>query len=55
MAAEIERELGLAAGFVGGWGGIFEVRLDGERVFTNNREGGVPDAEPVIAALRERL
>lgn len=53
MAAEIEKELGLTSAFVPGGGGIFEVRLDGELVFTNERRGGVPSAEHVIAALQK--
>lgn len=55
MGAEIERELGLKPAYVGGGGGIFEVRLDGELVYSNERRGGVPTATPVIAALRRRL
>jgi predicted Rdx family selenoprotein len=53
VAAEIEKELGLRSTFVPGGGGIFEVRLDGELVYTNERKGGVPPAGPVIAALQE--
>ncbi len=55
MAAEIEKELGLRTRLVGGGGGIFEVRLDGEVVFSNNRVSGVPDAVVVVDALRGRV
>ncbi len=55
MAADIEREFGLASEFEGGRGGIFEVKLDGQVVFTNNRQGGVPSSDSVIEALRGRV
>ena len=55
MAAVIEQELGLASDFVAGVGGIFEVRLDGETIFTNNNAGGVPQADIVIEAIRAAL
>ncbi len=55
MAAEIQKEFGLGSEFVGGSGGVFEVHLDGELVFTNRRTGGVPEPRPVIEALRFAL
>ncbi len=56
MAAAIEKEYGLESEFVGGHGGIFEVRLDAALVFTNAGRGcGVPDEEEVLGALREVL
>ncbi len=55
MAAEIERELGLASELVGGSGGILEVRLDDTVVFSNHRVGGVPDPAVVVKALREAM
>jgi predicted Rdx family selenoprotein len=55
VAAIIEQELGLGCELVGGSGGIFEVRLDGETVFTNHGADGVPAAAAVLSALRERL
>lgn len=55
MAAAIEQELGLASDFVAGVGGIFEVRLDGETVFTNNNAGGAPQADTVIELIRSAL
>lgn len=53
MAAEIARELGLESDLVAGSGGIFEVALGDEVVFTNNRAGGVPDAAIVVEAVRK--
>jgi selT/selW/selH-like putative selenoprotein len=53
VAAEIKKELGLASALAPGEGGIFEVRLDGRLVFTNESTGGVPSPESVIEALKE--
>jgi len=55
VAAAIERELGMESELVGGGGGIFEVRLDGDTAFTNNRMGGIPSDETVLSALRAVL
>lgn len=55
MAAEIRKEFGLGAELIAGGGGVFEVHLDGEMVFTNRRTGGVPEPRPVIEALRFAL
>ncbi len=55
MGAAIEQELGLTCEYVPGSGGIFEVSLDGELVYTNNNVGGVPEATPVIEAVRAAL
>ena len=54
MAAAIEQEFGERSALVGGHGGVFEVRLDDVVVFENDPVlCGVPDDEPVLAALRK--
>ena len=55
MAADIETEYGIVPALVAGGGGIFEVHVDGDLVFTNNRVGGVPPSETVIEALRDAI
>ena len=56
MAAAIKKEYGLESEFVGGHGGVFEVRLDGALVFTNaGRDCGIPEEEEVLSALRGTL
>ncbi len=56
MAAAIERESDLTSEFVGGRGGVFEVRLDGELVFTNQGRGcGVPGDDEVVEAVKGAL
>jgi predicted Rdx family selenoprotein len=40
---------------VGGHGGVFEVRLDGDLVFTNDRVCGVPEPSKIVEAVRAAL
>jgi selenoprotein W-related protein len=51
---EWEREIDLVE-VVTGKGGIFDVHLDGERVFTKSMLGRYPQPDDVIPLLRERL
>jgi predicted Rdx family selenoprotein len=55
VAAAIERELGMESALVGGHGGIFEVRLDGDVAYTNGRRGGIPNDDQVLTALRAAM
>lgn len=55
MAADIEREFGWKSRLVGGHGGVFEVRLDGEPAYVKSGGGcGVPPSEDVLDALRAK-
>jgi predicted Rdx family selenoprotein len=40
---------------VTGKGGIFDVHVDGERVFTKSMLGRYPDPDDVVPLLREKL
>jgi selenoprotein W-related protein len=40
---------------VPGSGGVFDVHVDGERVFTKSMLGRYPDPEDVLPLLRERI
>ena len=40
---------------VPGTGGIFDVHVDGERVFTKSMLGRYPDPPDVLPLLRERM
>jgi selenoprotein W-related protein len=51
---EWEREIDLLE-VVPGKGGIFDVHLDGELVFTKSMLGRYPDPDDVVPLLRERL
>ena len=45
--------MGITPELIEGSGGIFDVRADGELVFSKFREGGHTDAEDVIERLRK--
>jgi selenoprotein W-related protein len=51
---EWERRIGLLE-VVPGKGGIFDVHVDGELVFTKSMLGHYPQPEDVMPLLRERL
>jgi selenoprotein W-related protein len=55
VAAEIEQELGLVAELRKGSGGILEVRLNDELVFSKKQVGRFPLPGEVVAALRPKL
>lgn len=57
MARILEEWEGLLAAVevVPGEGGIFDVHLDGELVFTKAMLGSYPEPDDVIGYLRERL
>ena len=48
MSAEIQEEIGQEVVLVGGGGGIFEIRQDGEVIWKKERSGHFP--QPVEAA-----
>lgn len=51
---ELEHEIG-SIEVVTGSGGIFDVHLDGELVFTKSMLGHYPEPDDVMPLLRERL
>ena len=58
MAQELlttfENELGELA-LVPGAGGIFEVRVDGEVIFSRDREGRFPESKELKQRVRDRI
>lgn len=58
MAQELlttfENELGELA-LVPGTGGIFEVRVDGEVIFSRNQEGRFPESKELKQRVRDRI
>ena len=54
LAAEIKKQLGLESQLVRGSGGIFEVSVDGERIFSKKAEGRFPSEKEIVDKLRER-
>ena len=54
LLEEWEREIG-SLEVVPGKGGIFDVHLDGDLVFTKSMLGRYPQPDDVIPLLRERI
>ena len=52
MAARFEGAFGAEVELVAGGGGIFDVDVDGERVFSKFEVGNFPDHDALIASLR---
>jgi selenoprotein W-related protein len=46
--------LGLESHLVRGSGGIFEVSVDGEPIFSKKEEGRFPSEKEIVDKLRER-
>ncbi len=46
--------MGLESQLVRGSGGIFEVSVDGERIFSKKEEGRFPSEKEIVDKLRER-
>lgn len=55
MAAVIEQVYGIEPELIGGGGGIFQVCVDGDCVYTNGLAGGVPETHVVMEALKEAM
>jgi selenoprotein W-related protein len=54
LLTSFERELREVA-LVPGTGGVLEVRLDGETIFSRTREGRFPEAKELKQAIRDRV
>jgi len=40
LAGEIKRELGEDAELIGGYGGIYDIKVDGKMIFSKDQSGG---------------
>jgi selenoprotein W-related protein len=54
LAAELKRELGIDAEVVAGRGGVFEVKSDGEVIYSKSVTGRFPNAGEVTALLKAK-
>jgi selenoprotein W-related protein len=54
LLTTFEQELGEVA-LVPGTGGVLEVRLDGEVIFSRAREGRFPESKELKQAVRDRI
>jgi selT/selW/selH-like putative selenoprotein len=53
LAAAIRSELGVEAELIKGDNGIFDVEVDGRRVFSKHAVGRFPENDEVLALLRQ--
>ena len=52
MAAAIKQELGFETTLIPGGGGIFDVVVDGRRVYSKHETGRFPTHDEVLAKLK---
>ncbi len=52
MAAEIKKEFGVDSQLVRGGGGIFDVSVDNQRIFSKKDEGRFPSEKEILDQLR---
>jgi len=55
LAASLKQEFGVEAELIRGTGGVFDVRVDGELVFSKHDVGRFPDDGEVEAEIRALL
>lgn len=51
MAAELKERLGAEVELVKGSGGVFDVEVDGRRIFSKHHEGRFPETEEILQRL----
>jgi selT/selW/selH-like putative selenoprotein len=54
LQAAIKKEFGLTADLKGGHGGVFDVALDGEVVYSKDKTHRFPTDDEVFAEIRKR-
>jgi selenoprotein W-related protein len=54
LAAVIKREIGVDCELIRGAGGIFEVAVDGRRIFSKDEQGRFPEPDEILSELRAR-
>jgi len=54
LAAELKREFNVDAELVAGHGGVFEVSVDGRRLFSKRSTGRFPEDGEVTGLIRKR-
>jgi len=52
LAAVLTERLGAEVTLVKGSGGVFDVEVDGKRVFSKHHEGRFPEPEEIIARIQ---
>lgn len=54
MQAAIKKEFGITADLKEGYGGIFEVAINGQIAYTNRTTGRFPDNDEIFVEIRKR-
>jgi len=55
LAAAIKSEFGLETELFEGGSGVFDVEVDGERIFSKHQTGRFPEDQEILTALRPRV
>ena len=53
MAAEIKKQIGIDSELVRGSNGIFDVTVDGKRIFSKHDEGNFPSEKAIVEQIRK--
>ena len=53
MAAEIKKQIGIDSELVRGSNGIFDVTVDGKRIFSKHDEGNFPSEKAIVEKLKK--
>lgn len=54
MAATIKGETGVEPELICGGGGIFDVAVDGEMIFSKHEAGRFPESDEILSRLADR-
>ncbi|GJM26931.1 MAG: hypothetical protein DHS20C16_33460 [Phycisphaerae bacterium] len=53
LAADIKKEIGVDCEMIAGGGGIFDVKVNGEMVYSKHQTGEFPEHPPLIKQIQE--
>jgi selenoprotein W-related protein len=54
LAGEIRKSLGIDTDLIRGSGGVFEIKLGNDLVFSKKKEGRFPETEEILDSLRSK-
>jgi selenoprotein W-related protein len=54
LADVVEKEIGVRPKLIKSDGGVFEITVDGDLIFSKIEQGRFPEDEEILALLRER-
>ena len=55
MAARLKKNFDIDASLIEGAGGVFDVKLNDELMYSKHETGKFPDEQELIAALQQRI